>query len=242
MKFKISLIYVIFLICSYFIYGNKILVALIISFLFHEIGHIVVILALRVKIIDISLNIFGGKLNIEGVNRCPIDDILIYISGPIINLILFLFGMFIKNSSLIIVNKYLLIFNLLPCMPLDGFYIMLNLNAILLPFYKAYSISLIISLFISIGILFLGIFFNIYMVILGFYFLYITIYSLKNKSMYHEILVERMSKTGIKLKNKEIKSQINIKKIIYKGKKSYFILNDKVYTDEFFLKKHLKKS
>lgn len=242
MKFKISLIYIVFLIFSYFIYGPYILLALIISFLLHEVGHIVTLLCLKVKITELSFNIFGGKLNIEGVNRSPIEDVIIYLSGPLINLILLIIGIFFKNEPLIIVNKYLLIFNLLPCLPLDGFYIILNFNSLVLPFYKAYIISLIVSLIFSIGLLFLGIFLNVYILILGVYFLYLSILNLKNKDLYNEIILDRISKSNLCMKNKKVKESIKLKEIIYKGRRTYFIINNKVYTDDFFLKKHLKKT
>ncbi len=242
MKYKISLLYIIFLIFTYFIYGGSILFTLIFSFAMHELGHIIIIKIFMIRISSFSLNIFGGELNIEGINRNPFIDILIYIFGPFINLLLILLGYTLDIEAMIIVNKYLLIFNMLPIIPLDGFYICLNIFSINLSFYKAYYISLIISIIFSIILIIIGISINIYIITLGIYFLFLSIKGIKNKELYNKIIIERIIKNNYNLENKRINSSIKLKDILYKGRRTYFIMNDKVYTDDFFLKKHLKKS
>lgn len=96
--------------------------------LLHEGIHILVAKNFGCKLYSIDLNIFGARANLEEVedlkNR---EKILLYLSGPIFNLlvailmyILSLFYDYILIEQSIYINLVLGVFNLIPAYPLDG--------------------------------------------------------------------------------------------------------------------------
>ena len=120
--------------------------------LFHEIGHISIGLLLKWKIEQIIILPFGCLTMFnEYINRPLIEEFLICIAGPIFQMIYYL--IMSNFFELSYVHYRLLLFNLLPIIPLDGSKI---LNLILnkkMPFYFSEITSIFISLLL---IVFLG--------------------------------------------------------------------------------------
>lgn len=148
-KLDYSTIYLLFIlfICGFIRVGLTILVIILI----HELGHILVCLYFKFKIINVTIYPFGGITHIEKDLNTPVyKDILLALGGIFMQLIL----MFINNSLFIKYNLSIMLFNMLPIIPLDGSYL---LKAILNKFYsfkRAYFIYIvisIISIFIYIG-------------------------------------------------------------------------------------------
>lgn len=84
----------------------------------HELGHILVALYYKWNIRKIVILPFGGiTIFNELINRPIKEEFMIAAAGPIFQSILFIF---IDNSKFIYYNKALLIFNLIPIIPLDG--------------------------------------------------------------------------------------------------------------------------
>ena len=121
MKAKVDL--KIFFILLLYILTQKIEIFTI-TFIFiilHEIGHIVSGILLGLKINKLQLNIAGISLEFKNYGKeRKINNIIIDLAGPLINLISAIIGIFIKLEIIIYVNAMLFIINMLPIYPLDG--------------------------------------------------------------------------------------------------------------------------
>ena len=108
--------------------------------LFHELGHVLAGLYYKWKIKKIVILPFGGiTVFNEKINRPIKEEFVIAITGPIFQII---YNHFFPN----IYHYDLLLFNLLPIVPLDGSKILnLSLNKIF-PFSLSHKITLLISL------------------------------------------------------------------------------------------------
>ena len=149
--------------------------------LFHELGHIFIIKLLGYKISMIEIFPFGGicKIN-KKLNDSIIKDILIALFGIIFQIILLLF---IKDEVFTKINITILLFNLLPIIPLDGSKILIELLSIIFPYKKVLNIYPIISLvFIFIYVFYCKSFDNILIINL---FAYKTLEMYKNKNIFY---------------------------------------------------------
>jgi len=102
------------------------------SVLFHELGHSAVALRYKIKVVSITLFIFGGMARIASETKRPIEEFNIAIAGPLASFLLaaIFFGLaqpFAPNSMIAAtcvwlweINALLGAFNLVPGMPLDG--------------------------------------------------------------------------------------------------------------------------
>ncbi len=119
--------------------------------LFHELGHILVGIYYKWKIKKIvilpfgSLTIFNTLINVKLK-----EEFFVTIAGPLFQILLF----FIRIPKFTYYNKMLLIFNLIPIIPLDGSKIVYVLLNKLTTFKKSELVSIIIS-FIMIFYLFM---------------------------------------------------------------------------------------
>lgn len=129
----------------------------------HELGHVFIIKLLKYEIIRIDIYPSGGvtKIN-KRLNSNIYHEILISIFGIIFQLILWLFMfIFYENNYLSIntynlfltYNKTIILFNLLPIIPLDGYIFLRSILELLFPYKKSFYLSTIISvIFIAIFI------------------------------------------------------------------------------------------
>ena len=113
------------LICILLSMKNSIILSLIFVSI-HEFSHILMAKFLKSKIENIEFHIYGLSVEVMDLDEFTNKErILIYISGPLINLLISL-TLFIFNKNIPIVkniidiNLGLAIFNLLPAYPLDG--------------------------------------------------------------------------------------------------------------------------
>lgn len=102
------------------------------SVLFHELGHSAVALRYKIKVVSITLFIFGGMARIASETQRPIEEFNIAVAGPLASFLLaaIFFGLaqpFAPNSMIGVscawlweINALLGLFNLVPGMPLDG--------------------------------------------------------------------------------------------------------------------------
>lgn len=236
-KYKNIILLSIIVFILYITYGFKFSLYFIISYLLHETFHILIINKYNIKIKSINLIPFGGQILLDTCfDKSNKEDLVIYFSGPFINLILITISLIFNNHILLIINLILFLFNLIPIIPLDGFYILLNILSFKLPFYYAYKVSIIISLILSIILFIFSFIINISILILSIYMIILSILSLKNNYIYNHILFEKISKENNSLNYKQIKPSLKIKNIIYKGYNTYFIMSNKVYTDKYIIK------
>lgn len=146
---KVNYSFIFLVLFSLYIGYFKYLLIMLICLLIHEVAHIILIKLFKVKITKFSLSLCGGLLEIDNHefdNLSIIKKVIIYSSGIIVNLLLYI----LFNDSLF--GKYnliLFLFNILPIYPLDGYNILKNL------FKKVVvnnlsTISIVILLIISI--------------------------------------------------------------------------------------------
>ncbi len=98
--------------------------------LFHELMHILVGIVINKRLIKIKFSISGVCAVFEKEKYVDnkliyFKDVLIYISGPIANIILAY--LFINNTMIRNINIFLAILNLFPIYPLDGYNILYNI-------------------------------------------------------------------------------------------------------------------
>jgi len=138
---------------------------ILVAVLVHEISHVVMALALGVKVTEIELLPFGGQAKIEDFTGLePDHEIYIALVGPIVSLSLAGIFYFIQARMtstylplFININLFLGVFNLCPALPMDGGRILRALLSQAIGYKKATGRAaalgkLIAVLFILIGL------------------------------------------------------------------------------------------
>lgn len=117
----------------------------------HELGHVMALLSLGYKPSELSFEIIGIKLiqPIKTINY--IKEIIIYISGPLINIIMFTVLYFCSAQASFMkvfayIHLFIGIFNLLPIGTLDGGRVLNLLFRLFLGYRISNKLSLIISI------------------------------------------------------------------------------------------------
>ena len=213
-----------------------VLIISIIIFL-HEIGHIMLMYIFKRKISKIIILPFGGIINLDSYISTNIyEDLLISIAGILFQVI---FGFLILKTNIpykkefLYYNNLIIIFNLLPIIPLDGEKILKNILELFLPFKK----SLIFIIYISLITMFIIFYFNINLIyrnIIVIIFLIISLFkNFRNIPYYmNSFYLERMIHT---FNFNQIKN-INRVEDMYKNKENY-MSNECEHT---FIKRHFK--
>lgn len=205
--------------------------------MFHEIGHIVIGLFFKYKIEKIvilpmgSLTIFNKKINTSFY-----EEFLLTIMGPVFQMILMLF---IKDEVYFKYNLYLLIFNLLPIYPLDGYKL---LKICLYKFFSFKAVN-IYSLYLSILVL-ISFFVlrptSILIYVVVFVYLIQIISEIKNnKFIFNKFLFERYL-YNIKYKNDLLIKGNNLDKM-HIDKSHTFIIGNKLIEEQKMLGKMFDK-
>ena len=121
--------------------------------LIHELGHITSALILKWNIEKVIILPFGGiTIFNERIDKSLLEEFIIAIMGPIFQIIFMI--IFKENTLFYNYNKIILFFNLLPIFPLDGSKILnIFLNKFIC-FSYSHVLTLIISILISISLIF----------------------------------------------------------------------------------------
>ena len=164
---KVELHYSFFILILIFAFSGNILFAAasaVFSFL-HELAHKITAVKLGYVPEKISFGLFGGVLHLRDGFLKPVDELLIYLSGPFFNIVIafLLYGFYLYFyipllEPVIIANTILALFNLMPFYPLDGGKIADLYLAIFLGYGRSQKISRIFSLFFIIFLFLLGIY------------------------------------------------------------------------------------
>ena len=122
----------------------------------HESGHIIFLKYFQVPITKLTIYPFGGLIKTNKlINFSPIKELLISIGGLLNQLILYLIFYFLYKHNLIntytynlflSINTSLILFNIIPIYPLDGYIILNSIFNIYIPYLKSNVLSLIISI------------------------------------------------------------------------------------------------
>lgn len=207
--------------------------------LVHELGHVTSAIILKWNIEKIVILPFGAiTIFNEKINKPLKEELLIAIFGVIYQTIFyFLLTLLNIKEEIFVIHYFILIFNLLPIYPLDGFKIFNIIFNYLFSFKLSHIISLIISL----------IFLIISLIVLKenlILFLILILYIIKNieeiykhKYIFNKFLLERYL---YNFNFKKIKLINNIKKM-RRDKYHYININSKIYDEKYILKRILKK-
>lgn len=153
----------------------------------HELGHAVVGKKFDIITRDIILLPIGGMARMESLPDKPLHEFLIAIAGPLVNFVIALllyFALSINGNLtqlqdfsqitgdnflplLLTVNITIGVFNLIPAFPMDGGRILRSLLSFKLPPYKATRIASLTGQFLAVGFIFLGFFYNPFLILIG---------------------------------------------------------------------------
>lgn len=209
----------------------------------HELGHIIISCLFKYKIDKIIFYPYGGLTKLDmPVNTNINKDLLVSISGIIFQEVFFVFIFFLFRNGLIreytynlfvIYNKNILLFNILPIIPLDGSKIVNLLLSKMVNFNLANILTIVISFFSLILILVLNIFENNYttIMIIGILLQNIIVYYNKLSFIYYRFILERYL-YDIKYKKTKI---INNKNKMYKNRNHIFKINDCLISEKDYL-------
>lgn len=121
-KIKISLSTPICLAAFVIIYGPSYIFAIFSATLLHEVGHLAAIYALGEKVSSITLRPFGAVISRCENKTSYIGDVIISLSGPLINIVCFLICLSVGSlGAFASASLILALVNLIPSKPLDGY-------------------------------------------------------------------------------------------------------------------------
>lgn len=204
----------------------------------HELAHTVAAIILKWKIDKMILLPFGGiTIFKERIDKPLIEEFLIAISGPMIQLIYFI--MFKENAQFANYNIAILLFNLLPIYPLDGSRIMNIIFNKFISFKFSHILSIILSyIFILTIMLFYIKDFNIlFIFIMLFILLEVFKETIKHKYYFNKFLLERY------LHNQKFKKTKKVNKLtqMKKQTKHIFKIDNIYYTEREIIRKTFDK-
>lgn len=153
--------------------------------IFHELSHMFVASIFGIKTTKLCIRISGLNINLDSYNRQGLKWLVIYVAGPISNIIL---AQLFKNVPMVYtINLALAIINLIPIYPLDGYNIFeIILNQLTIKQKNIEKIQktveiMVIILLVTIGIYQFVIFKNLSIILIMFYII-IQSSSLRNNS------------------------------------------------------------
>ncbi len=140
----------------------------------HELGHALMARRFGVPTADITLLPIGGVARLQRMPDKPLEEFLVAIAGPLVNVVIvaILYAAGIRSQiiktdeailltggfwgRLMLVNGFLVLFNLLPAFPMDGGRILRSLLAMTMDYNKATQIAASIGQMMALGFAFLG--------------------------------------------------------------------------------------
>ena len=195
---KVNFLTLYFLLLLFLCGYLKIGIIIFLIVLFHELGHIFFIKLFKYKIINVTLYPFGGITKIDKDINTPLNkELLIACGGIIFQLILFIIIYFvpinvITKELLYKYNMSILLFNMLPIIPLDGSIIINSLLNKIFSYKVSYYLYIIISIIFSIFYLFFNYWYSLNNYLIVSLFIIKTYKDIKNyKYLKTRFLLER---------------------------------------------------
>lgn len=232
-RFNIDFSFCIIAICFIFSPLQLDFIVILVCLTIHELGHIFFINFFKNSIYKIKVYGFGCLIDYDNIFSKYFEDILIYFGGIIFNFIslLILPDIFRKYTYLII------IINLLPIYPLDGFRIVSSTLSYCLPYKKSLYISFIIS-FSSLLIISI-IMVTYYDYLLLFNIIYLIVLNIievkKTNILYSNLCLNRFLYNN-PYNLKKIKFNEKIYDNLYRYHHIYFILGERIVYEKNILK------
>lgn len=195
---KVNFLTLYFLLLLFLCGYLKIGIIIFLIVLFHELGHIFFIKLFKYKIINVTLYPFGGITKVDKDINTPLNkELLIACGGIIFQLILFIIIYFvpinvITKELLYKYNMSILLFNMLPIIPLDGSIIINALLNKIFSYKVSYYLYIIISIIFSIFYLLFNYWYSLNNYLIVSLFIIKTYYAIKNyKYLKTRFLLER---------------------------------------------------
>lgn len=219
----------IYFLCGYIKIGLIIFAIVIL----HELGHVLTSIIFKYKIVSIRIYPFGGVTKLDkDINTSINKEIILALSGIFMQVLIIPF--IINNSLFMKYNLSIMLFNLIPIIPLDGSIIVRYLLNKYLSFKKSYYLSFIISILSIIMYIIFNYKYNLNNYLIIALFIYKLYEYLKDfKYIYNRFLLERFLNNYKykKISTKEGKLDI-LKLEVYQ----YFKKGSKVYSEKEILK------
>lgn len=169
--------------------GVAFIVSLFACVVLHEFGHALTAKRFGIVTRDITLYPIGGISRFESMPEKPVHELLISLAGPLVNVVIALIlWIYLSASgqvpdlsamdeqqitavpflfSLFLANTILAAFNLIPAFPMDGGRVFRALLSFSLDRALATRIAASIGQFLAISFVFLGFFYNFWLVFIG---------------------------------------------------------------------------
>lgn len=150
----------------------------------HEFGHILMAQRFGIRTPEVILSPIGGIANMERMPEQPVQELLVAIAGPLVNVVIVLllmagFGLGLSDLAgldfetatlvqrLAVVNATLVLFNLIPAFPMDGGRMLRAVLAMALEPAKATEIAARIGQGFAFLFVLLGLFYNPILMLVG---------------------------------------------------------------------------
>ncbi len=144
----------------------KYLLAIFALVFIHEMGHVTMALFFKRKVTSVTLLPFGGLTKMDAkVSENIFEDLLIAEGGILFQTVLGFLLLFLKKDGLLesdmfnFLNSYntiIILFNLLPICPLDGYKMCKYVSELFMPYRITFGVSLIIGYIILICLIILN--------------------------------------------------------------------------------------
>jgi Zn-dependent protease len=154
----------------------------------HEFGHALTAQRFGIKTRDITLYPIGGIARLERMPDKPIQELWVALAGPAVNVVIaaLLFGWLVVTGTLaplaglsmtsgpfierlLLVNAWLVLFNLIPAFPMDGGRVLRSLLALRMEYTRATQIAANIGQGIALLFGFVGLFTNPTLLFIAFF-------------------------------------------------------------------------
>lgn len=171
-------------------WGALFILAVFACVVLHEFGHALVARRFGVPTRNITLYPIGGIASLEAMPEKPAQELLVGLAGPAVNLVIAVVLWFYLRLSgqsfdlsamggahdmveipffwnLFLANTVLAVFNLIPAFPMDGGRVLRGLLSLFTDRTKATRIAAGLGQFLAIFFVFLGFFYNFWLVFIG---------------------------------------------------------------------------
>jgi Zn-dependent protease/CBS domain-containing protein len=152
----------------------------------HELGHALAARRYNIKTANITLLPIGGVAQLESMPEKPKEELVVALAGPMVNVIIagLLFPLLSLSGglddldvtrfshhnflpSLMVVNIWLAVFNMIPAFPMDGGRVLRALLSFKFERHVATRIAASIGQLLAIGFVFVGFFSNPFLIFIG---------------------------------------------------------------------------
>ncbi len=153
----------------------------------HELGHALAAKRYNIKTKNITLLPIGGLAQLESIPEKPKEELVVALAGPMVNIVIaILLYPFVKLGpdvveqldltrlshhnflfSLMVVNVWLAVFNMIPAFPMDGGRVFRALLSFKFERALATRIAATLGQLLAVGFIFIGFFYNPFLIFIG---------------------------------------------------------------------------